>query len=87
MIRPLQALLPLLFVPLSTALPAADRSAPPAAKQVTFGSEPVPVATLARAFQEQTGTAIDVSALATGIYFVRLATDDARAIRPLSIAR
>ena len=63
MIRPLQALLPVLFVPLSTALPAADRAAPPAAKQVNFGSEPVPVATLARVFQEQTGTAIDVSAI------------------------
>jgi hypothetical protein len=63
MFPPLRALLPLLFVPLSTALPAADRAAPPAAKQVMFGSEAVPIATLARVFEEQTGIGVDVSAL------------------------
>ncbi|HKB01034.1 MAG TPA: hypothetical protein VKD90_02390 [Gemmataceae bacterium] len=57
-----RTLLPLLFAALTSPVLAADAN-PPAAKKVTFGSEPVPVATLARVIQEQTGIAVDASAL------------------------
>jgi hypothetical protein len=62
MSQSLRALLPLLFVALSTAVPAADTTAPKA-KTLSFIGEPVPPATLAKIIQEQLGIVVDVSAL------------------------
>jgi hypothetical protein len=62
----LRMLIWLLIVCPTVPLEAAENSSPPPAKKVQFAGEPVPPATLARVFQEQTGIEVDVSALDPG---------------------